>query len=260
MNQTLETSRRRLRLLPPILAGLACLASLIACRGPELRVTSKADLGTPISLQIRLPEGPERASRETALRDNLTSTLQTGHSFVTAENRKDLDAVLQIEVKELSRSEAFRKTVSESVSHSAGAGTVGGVATGVEVASNVSPTVDAKQDAKDGFVFIAATTLAGAAIGTAAGTVGGVSEGVARGTYQDIRLGYRPKHLICRISYAANGSQPLRELGNTDAWAVLKEMRPMSSKDAHDVQKLHQEEARALARVIERLLLKVENR
>jgi carbonic anhydrase len=67
-------------------------------------------------------------------------------------------------------------------------------------------------------------------------------------------LGYRPKHLICTVSYAPDGTTTPRQIGSTDAWAVLKEMRPMSNGDAHDIQQLHKEEARALAVVVDRIL------
>lgn len=236
--------------------SFALFASILGCRGPELRINSREILNQPLFLMVRLPEGPDREAREKILRDDLNATLGVSRSLVRAEDRKERDPILWIDVQEIFRGDVSKKTVSEHVAKGAGTGTRAGFATGAYTVSAFNNGPPSNQEAKNNLVFVAVTTAAGAAIGTVAGTVGGVSEGVVRGAYHDARLGYRPKHLICRVSYAPDGTTTPHQIGSTDAWAVIKEMRPMSNGDAHDIQKLHAEEARALSVVVDRILAK----
>lgn len=234
--------------------SLAFLGLLLGCRGPELSVSRHGLRNEPFVLMVRLPEGPDRESRETILRDNLNATLHASHSLVASEDRKDRDPILWIQVEELSRGDVTKQTISSNVVAGATSGAVGGFQAGAETTSALASEPRNLKETRDSLAFVVVTTVAGATVGAAAGTVGGVSDGVARSAYHDLRLGYRPKHLVCKVSYAPDGNTSPQLIGSTDAWAVLKEMRPMGRDEAHQVQKLHQEEARALAIIVDRIL------
>jgi len=234
--------------------NLILFPGLLSCRGPEIRIDAREHLIEPFTLMVRLPDGPDQPAREKLLRDNLNAVLGTTHALILAEDRKERDPILWIEVQESTRGDVSKQAVTERVNQGAVEGTTAGFATGAEAVSASGNGASGKQAASDNLAFVVVTTAAGAAIGTVAGTVGGVSEGVVRGAYHDARLGYRPKHLMCTVSYAPDGTTAPHRLGTTDAWAVLKEMHPMNSGDAHNVQKLHEEEARALSVVVDRIL------
>ncbi|MFN8009802.1 MAG: hypothetical protein U0P81_00195 [Holophagaceae bacterium] len=74
-------------------------------------------------------------------------------------------------------------------------------------------------------------------------SAGGAS---AREGYHARRLGYRPNHIACEIAFQ-DASGPVRVLGRTDAWAVVKRMQPLQAGPAPDPEAIRREEARALA-------------
>ncbi len=237
-----------------LVASLAALGLSLGCRGPELRVSRLGLRNEPFHLRVQLPEGPDREARETMLRANLNATLKANHALVAAEDQQERDPILLIQVEEMSRGDVTKQTISSNAAMGATFGAVGGFQAGAETASAVSTGSPNLKETRDSLVFVVVTTVAGATVGAAAGTVGGVSDGVARSVYHDLRLGYRPKHIVCKVSYASSGNAMPLQIGSTDAWAVLKEMRPMSKDDAHQSDKLHLEEARALAIIVDRIL------
>jgi len=236
----------------PFLGALLLALVQVACRGPELRVSAELDLGVPMHLAVQLPEGPHRLQREKLLRDHLADALKDHYILIETEDRKDRDPVLQIAVNEISRTRAVAKIIQENA--------IQGAERGSSLGDDIEFQSHDPESLIGGIFLLVLTKATATTVGAVAGTIGGVSDGLAQSAQQDLRLGYHPKHLICTISYASDGSAPLQVVGTTDAWAVLKEMQPMSSQDAHDVQKLHREEARALAKVIQRLLRKLENK
>lgn len=238
--------------ISPFLGALLLALTQVACRGPELRVSAELDLAAPMHLAVQLPEGPHKLQREKLLRDHLADALRDQYVLIETEDRKDRDPVLQIAVKEISRTRAVAKIIQENA--------IEGAERGSSLGDDLEFQSNDPEGLIGGFFLLVLTKATATTVGAVAGTIGGVSEGLTQSAQQDRRLGYHPKHLICTISYAPDRNTPLREIGTTDAWAVLEEMQPMSNRDAHDVQKLHREEARALAKVIGRLLRKLENK
>lgn len=122
-----------------------------------------------------------------------------------------------------------------------------------------------KENAKEAFVApVKAITAGGAggdprafvffvALGAVAGTVAAPVAAVgteARGLYHNARLGYKPRHLVCKVSYRATGSQEAKVLFSLGAWEVVKAMRPLGEGESKGFETIRKEEAEALARVV----------
>jgi hypothetical protein len=97
-----------------------------------------------------------------------------------------------------------------------------------------------------GYVFF---TALGVVAGTVAAPVAAVGT-EARGLYHNARLGYKPRHLVCKVSYRASGSQEAQVLFSLGAWEVVKAMRPLGEGESKGFETIRKEEAEALARVV----------
>jgi hypothetical protein len=98
----------------------------------------------------------------------------------------------------------------------------------------------------EGFVFFSAL---GVVAGAVAGPVAAVGT-EARGLYHNARLGYKPRHLICKVTYRSGPDQGTLEIFSLGAWEVVKAMKPLSPGEARTPDAFQREEAEALARVV----------
>lgn len=87
------------------------------------------------------------------------------------------------------------------------------------------------------------------AVGTVAAPVAATSAEI-RGIYHNVRLGYKPNHLVCQVLVGRPTSKPFTECFRLGPWDVVKEMRPMTQAQMQDSKALTKEEAEALARVV----------
>lgn len=97
-----------------------------------------------------------------------------------------------------------------------------------------------------GFVFF---TALGVVAGTVASPVAAVGT-EARGLYHNARLGFKPRHLVCKVSYRPSGAAEAKILFSMGAWEVVKAMRPLPSGEPERFEAVRREEAEALARVV----------
>ena len=100
----------------------------------------------------------------------------------------------------------------------------------------------------DPYAFMFFTAL-GVAAGTVAAPVAAVGT-EARGLYHNARLGYKPRHLVCKVSYRPSGSHEAKVLFSLGAWEVVKAMHPLQEKEPKSFEAIRKEEAEALARVV----------
>jgi hypothetical protein len=89
----------------------------------------------------------------------------------------------------------------------------------------------------------------GAVLVMAVGTVAATGSEV-RGIYHNVRLGYKPHHLICRVFVMNADGKSARECFSLGPWDVVKAMHPMREEQLKDPLALEKEEAEALARVV----------
>ena len=71
-----------------------------------------------------------------------------------------------------------------------------------------------------------------------------------RGLYHDLRLGYQPRHLVCRVQYRYAANEETRELFALGPWDVVKAMKPLAEGQERTPAAIRQEEAEALARAV----------
>lgn len=216
---------RRELLLPLTLVGL------VGCQSPIVRMAAPGEHPLRVNVWIHqdLPgrEGAEARFSE-ALRDQLANrarVLPQGAGTSPEEAQLEVHITAAQErgdlVKENAKA-AFLKPVA--------ALTAGGLST-------YNPY---------GFVFF---TALGLVSGTVASPVAAVGT-EARGLYHNARLGYKPRHLVCKVSYRPSGAAAAEVLFPLGAWEVVKAMRPLAEGEPERFEAVRKEEAAALARVV----------
>lgn len=101
------------------------------------------------------------------------------------------------------------------------------------------------------------STLTDAAAGVVVGTLFGVvaapvnaATAEARAIYHNARLGYKPRHVVVKVSLIPGPDQAETPLFETTAFEIVKAMRPMKNAEAREPGRLMKEEAYALAKVV----------
>jgi hypothetical protein len=87
------------------------------------------------------------------------------------------------------------------------------------------------------------------AVGTVAVPVAAIGAEV-RGLSHNARLGYKPRHLICRVFVKPGPGSGEVECFELGPWDVVEAMRPMTREQLSDPEALAKEEAEALAKVV----------
>ncbi len=214
----------------------ATAALTLACAKPRLAPPP----ATPLKVTVAFTENrPDREVLEQrwaeALRDRLAhlGTVRPGGAPDEAS-----DSELKVEVKAV----APRGDV---VKHAAGDAFVGSVAGGVDLIGNgaASPSEILVGGALGALVGVVAAPVA--VVGT---------EG--RALYHNARLGYKPRHLVCKVTFWKD-SGPGVVILETTGWDVIKAMRPMTEAEAKVPGAVQREEAEALATVVVEQLEKV---
>ncbi len=216
---------------------IAVTAALtLACAKPKLAPPP----ATPLKVTVVLTENrPDREALEhrwaEALRDRLAhlGSVRPGGAP---------DAATVSELKVAVTAAAPRGDV---VKHAAGDAFVGSVAGGVDLigSGNASPSEALVGGALGALVGVVAAPVA--VVGT---------EG--RALYHNARLGYKPRHLICKVTFWKD-SGPGVIILETTGWDVIKAMRPMTEAEAKVPGAVQREEAEALATVVVAQLEKV---
>lgn len=211
-------------------------ALTLACAKPQLAPPP----ATPLRVTVVFSEDrPDREALEQrwaeALRDRLAHLGAVRPMGAPAEAT---DAELKVEVRAM----APRGDV---VKHAAGDAFVGSVAGGVDLVGQgaASPSEVLLGGALGALVGVVAAPVA--VVGT---------EG--RALYHNARLGYKPRHLVCKVTYWKDSS-PGTTILETTGWEVIKAMRPMTEAEAKIPGALQREEAEALALVVSEQLEKV---
>ena len=99
--------------------------------------------------------------------------------------------------------------------------------------------------------------VGGVVVGTLFGVVAAPVNAAAaetRAIYHNARLGYKPRHVVVQVSLISAPDAQKTALFETNAFEVVKAMRPMKNAEAREPGRLMKEEAFALAKVISRHL------
>ncbi len=211
-----------------LLMAVAAVLTL-ACTKPQLAPPP----ATPLRVTVVFSEArPDRESLEhrwaEALRDRLAHLGDVRPMGAPAEAA---DSELKVEV----RAVAPRGDV---VKQAAGDAFVGSVAGGVDLVGNGSASPS--------------EALLGGALGALVGVVAAPVAVVGtegRALYHNARLGYKPRHLICKVTFWKDSALGITIL-ETTGWEVIKAMRPMTEAEVRVPGALQREEAEALASVV----------
>lgn len=212
--------------------AIAGLLILTACRTPGSRPAPPGEL--PLRINVRLHQAfPNREGAESrlaeALRDRLAGrarVLSAGADARADEAQLEVHVMAAPEREDLVRDNARNAFMAP-----------------------VKAMADVRlQPGNDpwGYVFFVAL---GVVAGAVAGPVAAVGT-EARGLYHEARLGYQPRHLICRVDYREGPDSGTRELFSLGAWEVVKAMKPLAEGEDKTAEALQREEAAALARVV----------
>ncbi|HJW32446.1 MAG TPA: hypothetical protein VJ505_03680 [Holophagaceae bacterium] len=217
-----------------LIAAMAALT--LACAKPSLAPPP----ATPLKVTVAFTEQrPDREALEhrwaEALRDRLA---HLGAVRPGGAQGEATDAELKVEVKAVAPR-------GDMVKHAAGDAFVGSVAGGVDLIGDgaASPSEVLFGGALGALVGVVAAPVA--VVGT---------EG--RALYHNARLGYKPRHLICKVTFWKD-SGPGVIILETNGWDVIKAMRPMTEAEAKVPGAVQREEAEALATVVVEQLEKV---
>ncbi len=216
-----------------IALSIGLLALGVGCSRPEVVAPPPLE-GRPLRVQVMLKERrPDQEAVERrfseALRDRLSDRAR-----VLPANAEAVPAELRLEVR-VEASKARGDVVKDSASEAF-------LGSMFVTADGVAHTVKTPEEVAVGAVLVVA-------VGTIAAPVAATSSEV-RGIYHNVRLGYKPRHLICRVFVLNSDGKSARECFSLGPWDVVKAMRPMKDEQLKDPLALEKEEAEALARVV----------
>lgn len=216
----------------------ALLSSLfLACSKPQLAPVPPPQGPLHVAVHIRV-QLPSRAEAEQSFAESLRDRIAAQARIRPAgEAFEGGDSELRVEILDsMARGDVVKESALKAFS--------GSVEWGV---SQGKDDLDPRDELMGGFYG----AIFGLVVAPAAATG---SE--ARGLYHNVRLGYKPRHLICRVTLRKGGGEPLVVL-ETTPWDVVKAMRPMTATEARQPGALQREEAEALAKVISENLASV---
>lgn len=210
-------------------AGLALpVLACLSCRPPQAVVAAPGLKPLRVNVWIH-PALPGREELEGRLSETLRDTL-SDRARILAKGAGPADGEAHLEVHVTAAKER-----GDLVKENA------------EVAF-LTPVLVLAQPSGDPRAFVFLVAL-GAAAGTVAAPVAAVGT-EARGVYHNLRLGFKPRHLVCKVTYRPEPGGTAVPLFSLGAWEVVKAMRPLADGRPKDWEAVREEEAKALARVV----------
>lgn len=215
-------------------SAVLLILCIVGCKRPETNVKALAfgHEEVPVQVEVALP-GRQNLETEQLFAEILRDHLSNLAIILPASTQTLESALLRVEVKPMGRAGAVGETTTDAVGSTVGL---------------LWDSTDASdpRDALGRALLTPVFAVFAAPVGAVAG------EGAS--LYQNARLGYKPRHLkVSVLVRYPSGSTPC-EAFTTDAFEVVKAMRPLSAEEVKEPGRLRKEEARALALVIEQRL------
>ncbi len=207
----------------PLAAGLFLTG--LGCKSPQLATIKKTN--TPIQVAMSLPATvPDRARVEQLYKDALSQQLGSQMRLAVAGS------------EDMAKGPVLCVTVSyvDATAQETGSAAVQGDALGTAYSAGQGKPVG--------------TALGnGLATGTVFGLITYAGASI-REKGLEHRLGYTPRHAVCKVEWVEAAGSPPKLLTTTNAWEVTKAMRPMPAGETATAESIMQEEARALGQVL----------